>query len=311
MTGYHKISVRNEVVRDKFSPNALITSLYEQKKRYQPNMLMAIGITLLLSALTGAYISTLSGPDEAFIHPSVQGFIRLPSDSENNETTNYGRSGKPVDLRPARYHQHEGFAGFNGYKLFRSYPEVTPSLTVPDTWESDALVENIMDDDFRELSLRTTDFDFSYDEGIPRSPLLIDHVSDRSHRQSLRKLPTGENNTKIDPGERDRPSLLKLHPVKYPRKGWYVNGTVKLILVIDARGNIKESDIVDEDPEGMGFAQVLKDALNESSFFPPIIDGEKREARYELTYEFCWECPQKPDIRITGDQLVVSSYGNR
>lgn len=293
-----------------YKPNGVVSSLHEQKRRYQPNMLMAIGISLLLSGLAGVYISSLPGPDRAFTERSVLTFGAVLHGSGDDETKGNRSATEPVDFRPARYQQHDGFGGFSGYRLVRSGPDA-----VRTPWESVDLTPDqptpLCTDQVTGPFALASDSDDCYDDGLPRSPSLLDIKSPLARSRHLRDLLSGHRDTQIDLGERDCPPVLKLQPVRYPKKGWHVNGVVRMVLVVDAKGNIRECQIVNEDPEGHGFAQALKDALNESSFFPPRVNGEELGVRYEFTYEFCWECPRKPEITVTKGDLIVSPYGGR
>ncbi len=288
-----------------YRPNNVVLSLYERKRRYQTNTLLATGILLLLSVLTGIYISALSGPDKTFSDRSMTTFGSVQHSTGSDETTTSNKGvTKPVDFRPARYQQHEGFAGLRGYRVARN--ELTtvntpqkPEEQVPDLPIS--FYADFIDEPFTDLYI-----DDSYDDGLPGSPSLFDIESPRVRSHRLRSSLSGYGDTRIELGERDRPPILRLQPVRYPKKGWYVNGLVTMVLTIDANGNIREYRVVNEDPEGFGFAQALKEALNESSFFPPIVNGKKLGIRYKFTYEFCWECPQKPDIIVTKGDLIVN-----
>lgn len=294
----------------RYRPSGVILSLHEQKKRYQPNMLMAIGISLLLSVLAGMYISMLLGPKRTFTNRFVLKLDALPRISGDDEAAGSRSVTEPLDLRPARYQQHDGFAGFRGYRVTRTGPVAVGTPLETGELDMDQFVPSYTDKIGKPFA-HAGDIGDGYDDGLPESPSLLDIESPRARSRHLRNLLSAHRSTQIDVGERDRPPVLKLQPVRYPKKGWHVNGTVRLVLVVDAKGNIRKYQIVDEDPEGHGFAQALKDALNESHFFPPSVNGEKLGVRYEFTYEFCWECPQKPDIKVTKGDLIISPAGGR
>lgn len=293
-----------------YRPNGVVSSLHEQKKRYQPNMLIAMCICLLLSGLAGVYISTLQGPNKTIIDRSELTFGAVPHNSGDDKTTDNRNVTEPVDFRPTRYRHHDGFAGFSNYRLVRHGPDAVRAPWAPEELAPDQ-PPPLDNDQIAEPFALASGSDDGYDDGLPRSPSLMDIESPRARSRHLRNILSIHGDTHIDLGERDRPPLLKLQPVRYPKKGWHVNGVVRMILLVDAKGNIRDCQIVNEDPEGHGFAQALKDALNESSFFPPRVNGEHLGVRYEFTYEFCWECPLKPVIMVTKGDLIVSPYGGR
>jgi len=65
-----------------YSPSTSLCLLHEHKRAYQPNMLKAISLTLLIAATAAIYIASF-----------------VP------------------DMGPQGYLEHQGFAGFHGYRV--------------------------------------------------------------------------------------------------------------------------------------------------------------------------------------------------
>jgi len=263
-----------------------------------------MGVWLLLSVLAAVLISTLPGADKASIERSASILGGVPP-SPGDEAIGDTKAAAPVDVRPTAYRRHEGFAGFRGYRLTPSGPAAVRTSMAPQELPIGRLVA--MNTDYiGEPSAHATGAGDGYNDGLPGLPTFMDIEFPGARSRHIRSPLSSDRQTQIDLAERDRPPVLKLEPVRYPKRGWHVNGVVKMVLVVDAEGNIRECQIVEEDPDGHDFAQALKDALYESRFFPPRVNGAEVGARYEFTYEFCWECPQKPEIVVTRGDLVVN-----
>lgn len=295
-----------------YKPGLTISLLHEHKSRYQPDMLRAIGLTMTLPVALTFYITVfLSGEvgNEVVIDASDLISIeelsyRSKPISETSEETKKSSEFRFSEIRLPKYRHHEGFAGFDGYRTGKRPVSVgadyTSGSAIPPPEEFSIAVEYFDNSPVPSLELE------DQDDGLPKSPTFFDFELPGS-------LPVGWNTPGYADGEirqptRDRPPMIKLERVKYPKRGWHVDGLVKIVLILNDKGQIKKLEIVREEPKGHDFAQAFKEALNESLFFPARINGRDVGIRYEFTYEFCWQCAQEPEIRVTrGDVIITSS----
>lgn len=293
-----------------YEPSLTISLLDEHKGSYQPNILKAMGVTMILPVVLALYITVfLPGvPDEeTVIDASDLIFVEeRPFGSEtasgtSGETSKSSGSRSP-DIRPPAYRHHEGFAGFDGYRIGKDLmfagSDYIPGgdIPLPEAFPfvSEDLNGTLM------LAFESED----QDDGLPESPTFLD--LDRPRSLPIDWNIPGFADGEIDIPSRDRPPMIKLEKVKYPRKGWHVNGVVKIVLIVDDEGQIKECEIVQEVPKGHNFALAFKEALNESVFFPARVNGQDVGVRYNFIYDFCWECPEKPEIRVSRSDLIIT-----
>jgi len=108
-----------------------------------------------------------------------------------------------------------------------------------------------------------------------------------------------------------QPPILEMAKVIYPRAAGETPGTVVMIVSADRSGRLKKFDVIVEDPPGLGFAQSLKSALQNSIFFAPKVDGENVPYSFQLNYEFCWRCEKESTIKVVSGDIQVGGVGGR
>ncbi|MFQ5498312.1 MAG: hypothetical protein ACE5FH_01450 [Candidatus Zixiibacteriota bacterium] len=297
------------MVSQEYIPCSTIARIHEHKSEYQPNMTRALCLVIALSISVALFLAFLPGPSVVDSDYSAPGdFIAADIPAASGETANK-RQLSSIDVRPAAFRAHTGFAGMMGYAIVKDIPIVhnryepePPTTPLPVLAVSDGL------NDFGFESVIPADYDF----GLPPPVTFLSFESSRrdlgpiGHSASL-----GFMTPPMDIPKRYRPPLLKLQPVRYPRKGSHLNGKVTMVLVVDNNGSITESRLVSEEPKGHDFARSLKEALYESVFFPPRVNGRKVGIRYEFTYEFCWECPEKSVIEVRRGDLMIKEITSR
>jgi len=111
----------------------------------------------------------------------------------------------------------------------------------------------------------------------------------------------------IKPPE-NRPMILEFARPRYPGGMRYnCDATVRLMVIIDEQGFIDSIATIFEEPSGFGFAKSVREALRDSYIEPAVVRGRKSGGRYILSYEFCRDCPAKPVVVESGDNIVVTT----
>lgn len=96
-----------------------------------------------------------------------------------------------------------------------------------------------------------------------------------------------------DPNEVDQEArILKEVPPEYPRRAYRdgVKGYVKVFLVINARGLVTETQVMQVDPPGYGFEEAALKAIRQFRFEParlrtvPVAQKATKEFEFDLSY---------------------------
>ena len=290
-----------------YKPCRCICLLHEHKKAYQPNLLKAMGLVMLVSALFAACFAYRQSNDPA---NALQPAESITS-GENGTGTTAARAGAVgLDFRPPAYHEHEGFAGFRGYKV------VSTSVTIPvDVSPIPHKYTNIKPEfDLVATRFGSTDTTLPLygtgdgpGDGLPGAPTLLDMNLPPSHQRdwSLR----GIESKVIEPKRPDSPPVFRFAGVWYPKKARNVNGTVVMIVNADKSGQIVKTELISEDPEGFDFGSALEQAVYNSIFFAPVVNGNKVPFRFQLTYHFSYYCPRESKVEILSGDMIVSVPG--
>ncbi len=292
----------------KYSPSTSLCLLHEHKRAYQPNMLKAISLTLFIAATAAVYIAGfVPGIGPRSVQEQACPTV-VPGEDGSGTTARKAGGMNPPDLRPQEYREHQGFAGFHGYRVME---QDVVSWTGPVGSESVSVFDPDID-----LSLfagyptygdspgmyGTGD---DWGDGLPGAPSLMDiEASTPSERKW--DLPGMPKTRKIT-----QSPILEMAKVIYPREAGESPGTVVMIVSADRSGRLKEFDVIVEDPPGLGFAQSLKSALQNSIFFPPKVDGENVPYSFQLNYEFCWRCGKESTVQVVSGDIQVGGVGCR
>ncbi len=78
-----------------------------------------------------------------------------------------------------------------------------------------------------------------------------------------------------------------------------------MIVEADRYGWIVNTKVISEEPKGHGLARALSSAICNSTYFPPIVNGEKAPYKFQLTFRFCRDCPRKPTFRVISGDLIA------
>ncbi len=292
----------------KYNPCASISALHEHKRAYQPNLLRAILLVSIASAIAALGIRLRAHePEISEYADAEQQADRFEFGAADQPGVDSKSTGGNADFRPPTYRNHEGFAGFTGYRVLSqaTLPLVETSISAPEYFD---LIPAI---DFASTRIGSVDAALpmygagdDYGDGLPGAMTFLDmNLPSRSNDWSLPGIGSGR--------AFDQPPLLRLKRIKYPLKGIYVDGKVVLIVCADSTGFIRDCEVVYEEPWGCDFARALKDALYASTFSPPVIDGEKVPYRFEMTYEFCWQCPRPSEIAVVSGNLILRGPNTR
>jgi hypothetical protein len=276
------------------SIHGVIAHLHEMKASYQRNMAMALALACFLVGFPTYLLCLLAEKQPAAVVSAVD-HPGLSHDSLASETA----AGLPYLLR-SRF-AHEGFGGFGGYTIMRR--SAGPSIRVMAVPKSSAwggAHTDIASEDpvsfYSSINPVLLDEDF----GLPRARTFFDIVP--STRWTV-DVPGSGMQGRSFASDRS-PPLILLTDIRYPRKGWYLKGIVKVSFVIVENGGIEDYRLVLEEPAGHEFAIALKEAINKSEFFPGTVDGEKVPVQVILTYEFCWNCTEPVGVQYSEGVVV-------
>ena len=198
-------------------------------------------------------------------------------------------------------YQHDGFAGFNGYKIS---PITTPDINLRFTTNNQKAVfqpADIYIEDIRNEINYLTDMkieSFGHgDFGLPNDNTLIQIAADR--------FPIGTYTSKISTTNRDEPAFIKLtvNP-RHPLKAYEKSGLVVVEFIITRKGEIKDRKVLYETPLNLGFAPAVLSALNEAYYWPAKNNGIPIDTKVTITWDMCWQC--NFEITYSDDRLIVT-----
>ena len=202
------------------------------------------------------------------------------------------------DIRPSKYRNQAGFGGLNGYSVTRYWFAAGKRQDSPVSPFGPDLPPAIAHESHPFSSTTVNEGD-SY--GLPPPETFFEIVPSYNWGTSI-----GISNSDLTKSSgQDSPPLIRLAEVRYPRKGLFINGIVRVAFTISANGNIEDYELEYEVPQGHEFAVALKEAINESIFFPGTIAGKRSSSRILLTYEFCWNCSKPMGVRISEGVIVA------
>ncbi len=281
--------------------------LHEHKRAYQPNLLRAILLISIASTIAAIGIRLLVQAPEiienADAEQQADGLEFGAADQSGADTKS---TGGYVDFLPPAYRDHEGFAGFEGYMVLpESHP--TAELSTFDPTEYTSISPDV---DFAAVRIGSTDATLPLygtgddcGDGLPGAMTFLDMNLPKRHGEHWR-FPGIANGTPTGDG-RHAP-ILQFANVRYPQKGKFIDGRVMMIVDADRAGRLKDIEVISEEPSGHDFAEAVKDALDRSLYWPPVVDGEKVPYRFQLTYDFCWACRRQSTVEVVSGDMIVA-----
>ena len=267
---------------------SVIMRLHEIKRSYQPNMLLSLSVTCLIFVIAGCIISLLQGATTNHGIDSSAGSILPP----NRLKTSGSSAGSGVAHGPGL--DQPGFASFRRYPVERSTPQ-------PVSYRQTRYDAPIEDTDFSFGAFDTSTFPdirADVDFGLPAAKTYFDLLPSMNWSVSVPDRDIFRSANAYSP------PVIEFSRVRYPERGWYTNGLVTVVFIITADGRIQNYRVVKEEPAGLNFARALKDAINESIFFPGNLNGTKVAVRIRLTYEFCWGCSKPTGLQVSDGVIV-------
>lgn len=281
-----------------YKVNAVIVGLIERRRCHQKNMLKATCLISVITLLTSSILLHLSLTsseskikDVALLEINKIEMIS-PGNSQRESINN---------IKNVLPYQHDGFAGFNGYKIS---PITTPEINLRFTSNNQKVLFQTADiyiEDFRNEISYLTDMKIESfgngDFGLPNDNTLIQIASD--------KFPAGKYSSKTSTTEPDEPALIKLtvNP-RHPSNAYKKSGLVVLEFIITKKGVIKDRKVLYEAPLNFGFAPAVLSALNEAYYWPAKNNGIPIDTKVTLTWDMCWEC--NFEITYSDDRLIVT-----
>lgn len=279
----------------------LLAHLHEMKAAYQPNMLKAMLMLIILAGVISSWLlychqTSIPGSEKL---PDCE--FGMPESSIGGNQSSYGNQDSPLTvLRGLLNYAHDGFAGFNGYKIKK------PNYRSPDI----AISKNLK----RLMHERTTEYPEiisvlplageTYgsgdgvggvgDFGLPRGESLIEIAYNRFPQI----IPP-----EVHPPGKSEPAYIRFtNHLRYPASAVFDTGVVILEFIITRNGNVKDRTLISETPPGMGVARAVLDVLNEAAYFPAKAYGQKIDSKVCLVWTICYQCKEQV---LSSENLVL------
>lgn len=275
-----------------YASNSVTEMLYFRKRAYQRNMFKAWIITLAAGAIIlAALVFFFDGQVTETVRIDT-GRFRLDPFKGFSEDIPTGYPGGDLAGSPTS-EIRGGFGGFNGYKIGGLKQRVAVKKYRPSKTIIDGAPETgvLSPGDINETGGKAFGFSGNfesgggYDDGLPEVTINTGRV------WGLPRNPGADINDLSS-----KKLAIRLAGVRYPKKGFGIDGLARIFVAIDPGGNIDSLEILYESPAGYDFAEALKEAIYQSYFFPPKINGEKRGATVIFTHVFCEDCPRETVI---------------
>lgn len=258
------------------------------QRRYQPNMffgsLVAIGITAI--ATVGLKIQD-AGTDMVQIHP------RATRELIHKDDPLEGGSGGFVYI-----------VGLNGgfipnLRIIPDRPVVKKQSTPVNYTSSVDFTPEISDmnpgiGEGTGSGLGNGDVDFGLPE-VPRGAL--------ASSPSVLTFP--ESQLKLKKSKSDRDAIIRFQYMpRQPEKARFTKGQATVRFTIDEGGNLRHMVVLNEQPEGLGFGQSLKDALYDAFVEYMIVNGQSVSTEVTFWCDFDIGSQKKP-VAISAKNVSV------
>jgi|GEM_PF-4814218 len=288
-----------------------IAFLLDRKKTYQKNIIIAQCVVIFLVGIITVTISLFlyyQEDDKIVVFDKSKNEIldsKIFSGSFNNLPKNLvGKSIENVEENSYRATQGNiitefvGFSGLTGYKIitvFRNHqiPSMKPfSISYKPVFQleipSFSPLSEMVPSNGQGSSFAKNDF------GLPSPTIYFPQENDN-------KLGWGGNIG--DEGKGNKPLSIRLAHIRWPFNAPVTDtGFVELMLTVDKKGYISWQ-VVNESPQGFGFANAVIDALKRSKYKPTINKGEKITTTVDLKCVLCINC--QPDIVNSTSNLKI------